>query len=597
MSTASGRRLASVLATAAVLAASGTAGAVAVLDTSGTGGLAPAPTSARGTGQSPAARAPAPPARHSLSLVAPVRNRPAGFAARAAAPATRAPGPAAGALPSATRALSSAISKPPPVADGIRRFNVGAAHSPQLLRELSGPLSTTGLPGTTRAPSGTSTPGRTITPGPGAAPAATDATVRGVDVASYQHPDGAAIDWARVARAGYKFAFIKATEGNYYTNPYYARDLAQAKAAGMYVTGYHFAVPNVSSGASQAKYAVDHGSYAANGRILPLALDIEYNPYGAECYGLTAAKMVSWISAFTSEVRNLTGQLPIIYTTANWWSTCTSHSTALGSDPLWVAAYGTGSPPLPAGWRNWTFWQYTSGGSVPGITGNVDVSYFNSALVRLLDPGSQRNTAGTTAHVQVNSLNAAAGRSLAYTASGLPAGLSISSSGLIAGTVPVAAAGTHDVTVTARNSSGVTGSVSFTWTVAAGGPVKGYDGKCVDDYGSGIANGTKIDLYTCNGTAAQQWALVPTPSGELVSPHSGKCLDDTASGGQGTKLELYTCTGGANQRWAHQANGEYVLRSNGLCLNDPGYLTANGTQLIIWACADTGNEHWSLPGQ
>jgi GH25 family lysozyme M1 (1,4-beta-N-acetylmuramidase) len=58
----------------------------------------------------------------------------------------------------------------------------------------------------------------------------------------------------RSAAAGYKFAFVKATEGGYYANPYYASDLAQAKAAGLYAAGYHFAVPNVSDGTSQADY-------------------------------------------------------------------------------------------------------------------------------------------------------------------------------------------------------------------------------------------------------------------------------------------------------------------------------------------------------
>jgi alpha-galactosidase len=75
----------------------------------------------------------------------------------------------------------------------------------------------------------------------------------------------------------------------------------------------------------------------------------------------------------------------------------------------------------------------------------------------------------------------------------------------------------------------------------------------------------------------------------------GKCLDDTAGGGQDTRMELYTCNGGANQKWTHLANGEYMLASNGLCLNDPGYATANGTQLIIWTCVDTANERWSGP--
>jgi len=334
--------------------------------------------------------------------------------------------------------------QPPPVVDGVQRTNVGSAHSPQTLSQLSSSA--------------------TIPP-------PEDAGALGVDVADYQHPHGAAINWSAVAAAGYKFAFVKATEGDYYVNPYYAADLAQAKAAGMYATGYHFAVPNLSSGTSQADYAVRNGDYAADGRTLPLALDIEYNPYGAECYGLSAAAMVSWLSAFVAEAQRLTGQLPIIYTTADWWRTCAGGSTAFGSDPLWVAGYGTGSsPPMPGGWANWTFWQFTSHGTVPGITGNVDVSYFLSASLRLLDPGSQQDAAGTAIQLQITSLNAASGQSPQFTASGLPPGLSISGGGLITGTISSAASGTYTVTVTATLPSAGTGSVSFTWTVTPSQP-------------------------------------------------------------------------------------------------------------------------------
>jgi hypothetical protein len=140
-----------------------------------------------------------------------------------------------------------------PTVDGVRRFNVGATHSPTVLRQLAGALSGTGR-------------------------AAASASLTGVDVASFQHPNGAAINWVQVASAGYRFAFIKETEGNYYVNSYYASDLAQAGAAGLYATGYHFAVPNVSDGVTQADYAVSHGSYATGGRTLQMALDIEYDP-------------------------------------------------------------------------------------------------------------------------------------------------------------------------------------------------------------------------------------------------------------------------------------------------------------------------------
>lgn len=123
-----------------------------------------------------------------------------------------------------------------------------------------------------------------------------------------------------------------------------------------------------------------------------------------------------------------------------------------------------------------------------------------------------------------------------------------------------------------------------------GGPIKGFAGKCVDDFHSGTRNGNPIDIYTCNGTAAQRW----------VGSHGllhvlGKCLSDTGSGGNGTKVELFTCTGAANQTWSHRSNGEWVLKSNGLCLDDPASSRINGTRLDIWHCRGTANERWSLP--
>jgi GH25 family lysozyme M1 (1,4-beta-N-acetylmuramidase) len=344
--------------------------------------------------------------------------------------------------PADGQAPQKIVEKPPPVVDGVRRGNVGSAHSPQIQQQLSNSAVT--------------------------APPPADAGALGVDVADYQHANGAAIDWPQVAAAGYKFAFVKATEGDYYANPYYGSDLAQAKAAGLYAAGYHFAIPNVSDGASQADYAVANGDYAPDGHTLPLALDIEYNPYGPECYGLSAAQMIAWLSAFTGEAQRLTGQSPIIYTTADWWRTCTGDSTSFGSNQLWVAAYRSGSPEMPAGWGTWTFWQYTSRGSVPGIIGHVDVSYFLSAAVRLLDPGDQQSAAGDAIQLQVTSLNAAEGQSPQFTATGLPPGLSISTGGLITGTI--ATTGSYRVTVSAAYSSGVAGSVTFTWTVTSRQP-------------------------------------------------------------------------------------------------------------------------------
>ena len=73
-------------------------------------------------------------------------------------------------------------------------------------------------------------------------------------------------------------------------------------------------------------------------------------------------------------------------------------------------------------------------------------------------------------------------------------------------------------------------------------------GKCLDVASAGTANGTKVQLYDCNGTAAQQWTV--NSARELVNTGSGKCLDATnQSSADGTPLQIWTCAGTANQLW------------------------------------------------
>jgi hypothetical protein len=78
------------------------------------------------------------------------------------------------------------------------------------------------------------------------------------------------------------------------------------------------------------------------------------------------------------------------------------------------------------------------------------------------------------------------------------------------------------------------------------GPVTGFDGLCVDVRGANSANSTPVQVYTCNGTNAQQWAVVQAGS---TLQALGKCLDDTGSGGSGTQPRIWACTDGANQQW------------------------------------------------
>ncbi len=654
-----GRRI-TIAAVAVIVAAAGVAGLVRLTGSAGAHPAAARPAGAHSrAAQASDAQAAGGPSGHP----APVGVTSAPDVALAAAAAGPVP-------PAVVSALNRDRHYPRPVTSSpAGRFNVAEPHSPQLLRELSGQPGRPGQPGAparTAGPSG-STPATPASPAPGdtasAAPspsqtaaahttaltvpvvtAAAATLPQGIDVASFQHPNGAAINWAQVTGAGYTFAAVKGTEGNYYTNPYYASDVAAARAAGLYVTGYHFAIPNVSSAVNQADYAVQNGSYAGDGRTLPLELDVEYDPYTSSdhtnsCYGLTPSQMVSWISAFDGEVQRLTGQVPIIYTAASWWNACTGGSSAFAASQLWTASYATSSPVLPTGWPAWMFWQYTSSGTVPGVTGSTDLSYFDSNRIDLTYPGTQRTAPGSAVSVQVSSLNAAAGQSLSYTASGLPGGLSISGTGQITGTVS-GAAGAYKVVVTATSpSSGASGSVSFLWEVpgtvtvtspgdqstivgspaglqiAASDNAAGYVPSFtatglppgVSMTGTGRITGwpdvpgtysvtvTAADALNVTGSAAFTWTVSKAPaqgpSGQVWLQNGGKCLDDTAGNtAAGTRVQIWTCNGGANQHWTVAQDG--TLQVHGACLAAAG--TGNGAAAVLNPCDGTSAQRWQV---
>ncbi|MFD4760030.1 lysozyme [Streptomyces sp. NPDC058439] len=202
------------------------------------------------------------------------------------------------------------------------------------------------------------------------------AQTEGVDVASYQGN----VNWATLWNSGVKWAYTKATEGTYYTNPYFAQQYNGSYNVGMIRGSYHFATPNTTSGAVQANYFVDHGGgWSKDGKTLPGALDIEWNPYGDQCYGLSQAAMVNWIRDFVNTYKARTGRDAVIYTATSWWQSCTGNNAGFGAtNPLWVARYNSTVGELPAGWGYYTMWQYTSSGPYVG-----DHSHFNGALDRV----------------------------------------------------------------------------------------------------------------------------------------------------------------------------------------------------------------------
>jgi GH25 family lysozyme M1 (1,4-beta-N-acetylmuramidase) len=199
------------------------------------------------------------------------------------------------------------------------------------------------------------------------------ASVAGMDVASHQRN----VNWSYWWGKGKRFAYVKATEGTGYRNPYFTQQYNGSYRVGMIRGAYHFALPNRSSGATQANYFVSRGGgWSRDGKTLPGALDIEYNPYGSTCYGLSKSAMVSWIRGFAKQYKARTGRDVVIYSTTDWWKRCTGNSSAFGkTNPLWIARYSSSPGTLPAGWGFHTFWQHTSS--------PLDQNRFNGSMTRL----------------------------------------------------------------------------------------------------------------------------------------------------------------------------------------------------------------------
>ncbi|MGW1910836.1 LamG-like jellyroll fold domain-containing protein [Streptomyces sp. NPDC002076] len=130
----------------------------------------------------------------------------------------------------------------------------------------------------------------------------------------------------------------------------------------------------------------------------------------------------------------------------------------------------------------------------------------------------------------------------------------------------------------------VRAALTSTLTTSTGGAL------CLDDAGAGTDNHNKIQIYGCNGTTAQKWALLSDGSLRVL----GKCLD--VPGGattDGTLLQLYTCNGTGSQKWSPGPNGSLKNPQSGKCLDDPHSSTTNGTQVQIYTCNGTSAQNWT----
>ena len=137
-----------------------------------------------------------------------------------------------------------------------------------------------------------------------------------------------------------------------------------------------------------------------------------------------------------------------------------------------------------------------------------------------------------------------------------------------------------------------TGLLTASPAQAATGAITGLAGKCLDVAGANSADGTAVQLYDCNGTAAQQW----TVGSDGTIRALGKCLDVTGnSTADGAKVQLWSCSGGANQKWTVTAAHDIVNPQANKCLDVTDNSSANGARAQIWSCTGAANQKWTAP--
>jgi lysozyme len=174
------------------------------------------------------------------------------------------------------------------------------------------------------------------------------ANAQGIDVSSFQ----GAFDWA-AEKGSISFAFAKATEGATITDPEFARNWRQMKAAGLVRGAYCFGHPK-NGATTDARHFLSVVRAQGLDRGDMLALDLETTD------GLAPAQVAAYGRNWCDQVQAATGRKPIVYTFISFAQA--GNCAGLGGYPLWIADPSSpeGHPRVPQPWTTWAFHQYAT---------------------------------------------------------------------------------------------------------------------------------------------------------------------------------------------------------------------------------------------
>lgn len=187
-------------------------------------------------------------------------------------------------------------------------------------------------------------------------------SLEGIDVSRYQ----GVIDWEKVAKAGIRFAIVKASEGETYRDLYLDRNIAECNKHSILVGAYHF-----FRGSYGAVQQAEHFYEVCKGKTfqLPPVMDFELLPETTE----QACRFLGATTAYWETT-------PLVYSYPSFIGSLKRDQWLgeLVKFPLWIAHYNNnpGHPMATPPWQDWVIHQYTDKGKVDGIAGPVDRNLF-----------------------------------------------------------------------------------------------------------------------------------------------------------------------------------------------------------------------------
>jgi GH25 family lysozyme M1 (1,4-beta-N-acetylmuramidase) len=397
--------------------------------------------------------------------------------------------------------------------------------------------------------------------------------VEGVDVSSYQ----GTIDYAKVKAAGKRFVVAKTSEGIGFTDPTWATNKTNAMAAGLAFTGYHFARPdgNPTRPAAEADWFVSQLGMKA-GMIVP-ALDLEV------AGTLSVSALQSWVGAWLAEVYLKTGVRPMIYTSPGFWANHMGNTSMFadqGYKILWIAHWFVSSPTVPGnnwGGHGWTFWQYDDCGSVPGITGCVDLDRYHNTDFTTITYGADFGvTTGVASTSTKQGHGASVGIGLNRAWFTLPIGMNISGlpAGATASISPTSSTGTSATVTVSTSTATPVGTYPLTITGAANGLArKALTSLVITDGVPPTVSAPASRLYSGTTLGATTTPVRTSWSATDASGIGGDTLERLIAGGSWTAQSLPSpTTTSITQSLTFGHTYRYVAKATDRAGNTSGWL-------------------------